>query len=115
MKTVLFLAAALICAAVQPAIVPANAQTHYERPDEPEDLPAGPGRDDTFYSCAACHGLAIVVRQGLPREGWADMIKLMYARHGMAELDEASEAAILDYLAAHFPPRRRAPANPFLR
>lgn len=114
MKTVLFLAAAaLACAAVSAPLV--LAQTHEVRPDEIDDLPDGTGRDETFYGCTACHGLAIVVRQGLTRQGWEDMLQLMYTRHNMAELPREDEAAILTYLTEKFPPRRRTTTNPFLR
>jgi hypothetical protein len=113
MRWVPYLAAALLSVAV---LAPsAFAQTHDVRPDEIEDLPEGKGRDETFYGCTACHGLAIVTRQGLTRQGWEDMLKLMYTRHNMAELPQEDEAAILAYLTEKFPPRRRAPANPFLR
>lgn len=113
MTKIPYLAAALLGAvAFGP---PAFAQVHDVRPDEIEDLPDGKGREETFYGCTACHGLAIVVRQGLTRQGWEDMLQLMYTRHNMAELPRDDETAILAYLTEKFPPRRRGPANPFLR
>lgn len=113
MRIVALLAAALLGAAI---LVPqAGAQTHEVRPDEIEDLPEGKGREETFYGCSACHGLAIVTRQGLTRQGWEDMLQLMYTRHTMPRLPQEDEAVILAYLTEKFPPRRRAPANPFLR
>jgi hypothetical protein len=113
MTKVLYLAAALLGAAVSAPTV--LAQTHDVRPDEIEDLPEGKGREETFYGCTACHGLAIVVRQGLTRQGWEDMLQLMYTRHNMAELPRDDETAILAYLTEKFPPRRRGTINPFLR
>jgi hypothetical protein len=85
--------------------------------DTLEDLPEGKGRDVTFYTCTACHGVALIKAQGLTRELWDASIDLMVERHRMppVKLDERGE--ILDYLAAQFPPRRpargRGGDNPF--
>src|SRR3712207_8657466 len=32
-----------------------------------EDLPEGPGRDETFGLCTACHGYRLVSNQGMTR------------------------------------------------
>jgi mono/diheme cytochrome c family protein len=80
-----------------------------------EDLPEGAGREVVFGTCAACHGLRIVTQQGLPRERWDRTIDLMVERHGMPVPDAADRDRILDYLAEHFPPRRKAYENPFLK
>jgi len=81
--------------------------------ETPEDLPAGPGRDETFYACVACHGLAIIKAQGMTRGQWEDALGWMVTRHGMAEIDPADRTLILDYLAATYPPRSRGRPNPF--
>jgi len=86
-----------------------------EPTDAPEDLPAGRGRDEMFYSCTPCHGLAIIRQQGMSRERWAATYEEMRSRHNMPELPDADLALVLDYLAQHFPSRSRAPVNPFLR
>jgi hypothetical protein len=39
----------------------------------------------------------------------------MYTRHTMPRLPSEDEEIILAYLTEKFPPRRRTPANPFLR
>ena len=84
--------------------------------DAPEELPEGMGRDETFYSCTACHGFAIVVQQGMSRQRWDDTISYMTERHGMAPLEGADRELVLDYLSQHWPAKqRRGPANPFLR
>lgn len=80
----------------------------------PESLPEGPGREETFYGCVGCHNFAIVAQQGMSRERWDDVLRVMTERHGMPDYDGEMRALILDYLAKHYPPRRRAPANPFL-
>jgi mono/diheme cytochrome c family protein len=83
--------------------------------ETPDDLPPGEGREQTFYTCSGCHGIAIVKAQGMSRERWDQTIGDMISRNNMPELDPADRAIVADYLAAAFPPRRRAPPNPFLR
>lgn len=85
--------------------------------DKPEDLPDGKGRDVTFYTCTACHGVALIKAQGLTRELWDSTFDLMLQRHRMPPVPAAERAEILDYLAATFPPRRqgRGSDNPFLK
>lgn len=88
----------------------AQAQTE----ETPEVLPEGPGRDETFYGCTACHGTAIIRQQGMTRERWDETMRIMTEKHGMAAYDGELRALILNYLAVNFPPRRRTPDNPFL-
>src|SRR5258708_30483421 len=89
------------------AVAPqAQAQEHRDTPD---NLPAGVGRDETFYACTACHGVAIIVSQGMSRERWDSTIDEMIRRNAMPEPDAADRRLIVDYLAARFPPRARGP------
>lgn len=83
--------------------------------DKPEDLPDGKGRDVTFYTCTACHGVALIKAQGLTRELWESTFDLMLEKHRMPPVPTAERGEILDYLAATFPPRRRGRGddNPF--
>jgi hypothetical protein len=87
--------------------------------DKLEDLPDGKGRDVTFYTCTACHGVALIKAQGLTRELWDNSFELMLTRHRMPPVKPEERAEILDYLAEQFPPRRptrgRGGDNPFLR
>ena len=83
--------------------------------ETPEALPEGPGREETFYGCTACHGTAIIRQQGMTRERWDETLRVMTSKHGMPDYDGDMRVLILDYLAANFPPRRRAPTNPFLQ
>ena len=99
-------------------IAPAIAQTTFTPRDEnPEDFPAGAGRDETFYACTACHGFRLVAQQGMTRAQWEESLALMTRRHNMPPLDDKDRAVVLDYLEAAYPPR--APAarggwqNPF--
>ncbi len=97
-----------------PADKPPREATHHDTIDS---LPPGKGQEETFYTCAACHGTALIKQQGLSRELWEASLQLMIERHGMAPPDDADRALILDYLAANFPPRRkgRGADNPFLK
>jgi len=83
--------------------------------DKPEDLPDGKNRDLTFYTCTACHGVALIKAQGMTRELWDSTFDLMLEKHRMPAVPAAERAEILDYLAATFPPRRRGRGddNPF--
>jgi hypothetical protein len=79
------------------------------RDENPEDYPAGAGRDDTFYACTACHGFKLVAQQGMTRRQWEDSLQWMTDRHGMSPLPAKDQKTVLDYLEATFPPRQ--PAN----
>ena len=84
--------------------------------DDPESLPEGPGREEAFYACIACHSMQVVTRQGMTRPMWEDTLRLMVERHGMPELEPDEHALILSYLAEHFPAStgtRRGRTNPF--
>ena len=88
------------------------------RDESPEEFPAGPGRDDTFYTCTACHNFKLVAAQGMSRRQWEDSLQWMTDKHKMPPLPEKERKIVLDYLEATFPPRT-APAgrggwqNPF--
>jgi len=104
--------AAVLCTA---AFVPALAM------DEFDAMPDGPGKEDTYYNCIACHSFQVVTRQGMTRAMWDDTLTLMVERHGMFDLPEDERAVILEYLAEHYPAAtpgdggtgRRGWVNPF--
>jgi hypothetical protein len=83
--------------------------TFTPREENPEDFPAGAGRDETFYACTACHNFKLVAAQGLNRAQWEDSINLMTRRHNMPPLEGGDRKTVLDYLEAAYPPR--APAS----
>jgi hypothetical protein len=84
--------------------------------DKVEDLPEGKGREITFYTCTACHGVALIKAQGLTRDLWESTFDLMLQKHRMPPVKAEDRAQILDYLADQFPPRRRRGGdNPFLK
>lgn len=101
-------------------IAPAAAQSTFApREERPEEFVAAPGRNETFYTCTACHGFRLVAQQGMTRAQWEDSINLMVRRHNMPPLDDKDRAVVLGYLETAYPPR--APAgrggwqNPFAK
>jgi hypothetical protein len=98
------------------AAPPALAQTFTPAEERPEDYPDGPGREQAFYACIACHGFKIVAQQGQTREQWDDTLNWMTEKHRMPPIDGDLRKTVLDYLEHAFPPRR-APGgwqNPFI-
>ena len=84
------------------------------REESPEEFPAGPGRDETFYACTACHNFKLVAAQGLNRQAWDESITLMTKRHNMPPVDGEERKVVLDYLESTYPPRGRPGwQNPF--
>jgi hypothetical protein len=88
------------------------------REENPEDYPEGPGRDETFYACTACHGFKLVAQQGMNRRQWEESLEWMTEKHGMPPLPEKELKIVLDYLEKTYPPRAPEAArgwqNPFL-
>jgi len=77
--------------------------THFGQDEQDwEGLPPGPGREEVFYTCQACHSLAIVKQQGLPRYAWDDLLVWMVEEQGMPPLDPPERALVLGYLATYF-------------
>ena len=106
---------------VTPAPAPATIDSTKGKPpphnDKIEDLPEGKGRETTFYTCTACHGVALIKAQGLTRDLWDASIDLMLEKHRMPPVKPDERAEILNYLTEQFPPRRRPRGgdNPFLK
>jgi len=94
----------------------AQAQKFTPRDESPEEFPPGPGREETFYSCTACHGFKLVAAQGMNRRQWEETLTVMTAKHGMPNLEGNDRELVLNYLATAYPPRRPAGGwqNPFL-
>ena len=95
----------------------ADAQTKRTRPaeEQPEQYPAGPNREDTFYFCTACHGFKLVAAQAMSRERWDESLTWMVQRHNMPNVQGEERKKILDYLESAFPERREPGGwkNPF--
>ena len=93
------LIASLAAAAILVAFTPARAQ----------QLPDGPGKDETIRVCGACHAPERSASVRLTREGWEDVVARMMAL-GAKGTDEDMKA-VLDYLSANFEGRAMAPLN----
>lgn len=91
-----------------PAPLPESAKEEAAAPaveKEEEDfgeLPPGPGREEVFYLCNACHSLRLVYQQGLSRDSWDETIEWMITKQGMPRLEPDERKLIVDYLAAHY-------------
>jgi hypothetical protein len=94
-----------------------SGQQFVPRDENPEDFPAGAGRDDTYFACTACHGFKLIAQQGMSRRQWEESIELMVRRHNMPPLSDKDQTIVLDYLEATYPPRAPAAGrgwqNPF--
>ncbi len=95
----------------------AQAPAFAPRDEQVESLPEGPGREETFGLCSACHAYRLVSNQGMSRERWDETLTWMTSRHKMPDLQGDDRALILDYLAQAHPPKAPAQAggwkNPF--
>jgi hypothetical protein len=84
--------------------------------DKPENYPAGPHRDDTFYFCTACHSFRIVAQQGMTTEQWHETLDWMEEKHGLPKTEGKERDDLVDYLATAFPQKQRPGwRNPFLK
>jgi cytochrome c5 len=108
-------AAALALACLAAAAPPAAAQAPEPEPETPDVLKDGAGRDETFYTCTACHSTALIRRSAFARDRWDQLLDWMTDTHGMPELHGEDRTVILDYLASAYGPGGRAYTNPFLR
>jgi len=66
-----------------------------------QQLPEGPGRAETEKLCKQCHELARSISLRQDRTGWTTTLVKMTA-FGMKATDQET-AAVLDYLAKHYP------------
>ena len=80
--------------------------------DGSSGLIKNPGWELVRAHCGGCHSHALVTSQRADRQTWLDMIRWMQATQNLWQFPEDTEARILDYLAANYPPQanhRRAP------
>jgi competence protein ComEA len=66
-----------------------------------QELPQGPGREETERLCKQCHELARSISPRQDRDGWSTTLNKMIA-FGMKGTPQEF-ALVLDYLAKHFP------------
>ncbi len=70
------------------------------------NLPVGPGAEETYYQCVACHSTAIIRQQRLTDERWDYLWTWMIKEQGMYEPDKETKELILTYLKTHFSSER---------
>ena len=116
MRTIVSLLAGGAMLASLAVSVLAQPATFTPRDENPEEFVAGPGRDETFYACTACHNFKLVAQQGMNRRQWEEILVVMYNRHGMPELDAKDREVVLSYLETAYPQRAQEGGgwqNPF--
>lgn len=71
------------------------------------EFPEGEGKSLVTSYCNACHSPRYILMQPpLSREQWAAEVTKMVKTYG-SEIPEADQAAILNYLSAHYTPETR--------
>ncbi|SIO54461.1 hypothetical protein SAMN05444722_3366 [Rhodovulum sp. ES.010] len=84
----------------------AQPETGVARAPELGNLPIGPGLEDTYYTCTACHSAQTFAQQRLTDERWSYLWGWMIREQGMPDYGEELKASILDYLTTHFSSER---------
>lgn len=69
--------------------------------DEFQGLPMGPGQEETFYACSACHSIKLVLQQRMTREDWDDTLKYMVKEQAMEKMEPPERKVVLDYLGKY--------------
>jgi hypothetical protein len=93
---VIILALVLAGCESQPQVTFADAAVVL--PDDPLELPDGPGRQAVIENCTACHSPSTMLQQPLmPREKWQSIVGKMVEIY-KAPVEEAATPLIIDYL-----------------
>ena len=67
-------------------------------PDDPIDLPEGPGRQAVIENCTACHSPSTMLQQPkIPREKWEAQVTKMIELY-KAPVDSKAVPQIIDYM-----------------
>lgn len=98
MRALALLPALALLAACDSATTATFADASITLPDDPVDLPEGPGREAVLTNCTACHSPSTMLQQPqIPREKWESIAKKMIETY-KAPVDEAAIPAIVDYM-----------------
>lgn len=73
-------------------------------------LPDGPGKETVQKICSGCHAPEIVLGRRDTKQGWEQVVSNMVDK-GANGTDEEFNT-IIDYLAAHFPPKSDSKSSP---
>lgn len=71
-----------------------------------EGLPDGPGAEQTYYQCVACHSTQIIIQQRITDLRWDELWKWMVEEQGMVEPEPETKQIILTYLKQNFSSER---------
>lgn len=91
---------------MRPAMPSPGAAAQPEGNPEFDGLIDGPGAEETFYMCSACHSIALVKQQRLTDARWDYLWRWMIEEQGMADGGEELRETILDYLKEHYSSQR---------
>lgn len=100
MRTAFPLLAALALAGCDPGPTIAFQDASITLPDDPIDLPEGPGRDAVLENCTACHSPSTMLQQPkVSREKWESTVAKMITLY-KAPVDPEAVPQIVDYMVS---------------
>ncbi|MCZ8369976.1 MAG: cytochrome c [Porphyrobacter sp.] len=100
MRAALLLPLTLLIAACDRAPTVNFQDASITPPDDPNELPDGPGRDVVLENCTACHSPSTMLQQPkVSREKWESIIGKMRKLY-KAPVDDAAAAQVVDYMVA---------------
>ncbi len=92
----------ILIMAISNNVVAADMLTY--KADKDSGLIMAPGWETVKGNCTACHSTKFITGQRGDRETWKAMIRWMQKTQGLWQMPSETEATILDYLAANYPP-----------
>jgi len=100
MRALALLSALALLAACDAAPTANFADASITLPDDPVDLPEGPGRDAVIENCTACHSPSTMLQQPkVPREKWESIVGKMIKLY-KAPVDPEAVPSIVNYMVA---------------
>lgn len=98
MRAAFALAAIALLAACEGSPQVAFEDASVALPDDPLDLPEGPGRAAVLENCTACHSPSTMLQQPrVPREKWESIVAKMRTLY-KAPVEDAAVPLIVDYM-----------------
>ena len=100
MRQLAILPALLLLAACDSGPKVAFADAAITLPDDPVELPEGPGRAAVLENCGACHSPSMLLQQPkVPRAKWEAIVTKMRKVY-KAPVDDAAASQVADYMVA---------------
>jgi hypothetical protein len=91
-----------------PESTPESARQNAGDETDWQGLPPGNGREQTFFTCSACHSLKTVTQQGLSAARWDEALVWMREEQEMPALEPRDRELIIEYLAEFYGEDRKA-------